>query len=584
VKKHLNIKNLSWLIVILVGMILCIRELREPDLWWQLRTGEWMLENMEITRSDMFSFTHNAVPWINVKWGYEVILAAISNTIGPEGVMILQMLSVLSIILFLFKAQKIFSKEKQNVAGGIIFSLIVFLIIHASRINGRPEMTTYALTTVYLYLFVRYYTNSDKSIFWLIPIQIFWTNMHEAYGVGVIMITLFSFSVIVQNYLSKKGGIKATGVNIKRLIVVNVLLLGTLAVNPNGFEMLGHYLEIYSQLQENKFTTENYSFRTEEYWTYASTLNLVLFLITIYQLFLKGQKGNVVKGGIESINRYGLWYIMLYFAFFYLSLQATRNTFFFTCISFPIYCSAFSNTISSNFKTERGGLKFATVVGVLFYLGIGSGLFYKTFLEREQYGLKISSKRNAIGAANFLKEHNISGNGFVDYLNSSYLLWEMQPDFKTYLDLRDLDIFPQQFMEAVFISYEYPAADMGGGVALWDKMVEEDSFSFVVVSNNQQFGNFHRFLTHDNDNYELVYADGVASLYLPRTEENKKTIETFGYNKGKKDVFRDFTPVKSRGVAKVLTRIFWPFYTEHEVSDKEERLTKIAYYRMLSTI
>lgn len=581
-KKHLNISTLAWAIVVLIGIILCIRELREPDLWWQLRAGEWMLENSSITRNDMFSFTHAGVPWINVKWGYEVIIASIEKFTGPEGVMMLQMVSVLTIILFLFKSQKIAFTDKPNSSSGIIVSLFLFLIIHASRINGRPEMTTYALTSVYLYLLFRYHNKSDNSIFLLIPIQIFWTNMHEAYGVGVIMLTIFTISTLSQNYFAKKKGINKSLVSVKKLVVVNLLLLATLIVNPNGYEMLGHYLEIYSQLQENKFTTENYSFKSSDYWTYASVLNLLIFIYTFHSLFLKNQKWKIKQGILNSINNYGLWYIMLYFAFFYLSLQATRNTFFFTCIAFPVFCNSISDWMNARFSKEKTALKVAAVIGIILYISIGSGLFYKALLEREQYGLKISSKRNAIGASSFIKKHNIKGKAFVDYLNSSYLLWDHQPEFKTYLDLRDFDIFTQKFMSNVFDSYVYPDAQMPDGSSLWNAMVKEDSFEYVIVSNNQQFGNFHRYLIYQDSSYNLVYADGVASVYLARNERNIDLINELAYNNGEKDVFHNFTEVKTNGPAKYITRLFWPFYKEHKVSNKEQRRTKIAYYRIIT--
>ena len=103
-----------------------------------------------------------------------------------------------------------------------------------------------------------------------------------------------------------------------------------------------------------------------------------------------------------------------------------------------------------------------------------------------------------------------------------------------------------EFMENVFVSYEYPNADMGNGNNLWDMMVEEDSFEYVVVSNNQQFGNFHRFMIYQDTAFELVHADGVSSLYLSRNERNNKLIEELAYNKGERDVFQDFTAVEMK--------------------------------------
>ena len=86
--KSISPEKLLWYFVLFLGVMLCIRELREPDLWWQLRTGEWMLENKTVTFKDVFSYTNAGVDWINVKWGYEIIIAWISKFLGPEGVML----------------------------------------------------------------------------------------------------------------------------------------------------------------------------------------------------------------------------------------------------------------------------------------------------------------------------------------------------------------------------------------------------------------------------------------------------------------------------------------------------------------
>ena len=101
--QKIKTEKVLWYFTIFLGLMLCIRELREPDLWWQLRTGEWMLENHAITFKDVFSYTYSGVDWLNVKWGYEVIIAWLSRFFGPEGVMFLNMISVALILFFIQK-------------------------------------------------------------------------------------------------------------------------------------------------------------------------------------------------------------------------------------------------------------------------------------------------------------------------------------------------------------------------------------------------------------------------------------------------------------------------------------------------
>jgi len=66
--KQSTIARIAWAICILVGIVLSLKALREPDLWWMYRTGEWMLENGQVTKSDPFSYTFAGTEWINVKW------------------------------------------------------------------------------------------------------------------------------------------------------------------------------------------------------------------------------------------------------------------------------------------------------------------------------------------------------------------------------------------------------------------------------------------------------------------------------------------------------------------------------------
>ena len=60
--------------VVLLGMLaMTARNATDPDLWWHLRTGQWIVENGRIPHSDIFSFTRAGHPWISHEWLSEVI-------------------------------------------------------------------------------------------------------------------------------------------------------------------------------------------------------------------------------------------------------------------------------------------------------------------------------------------------------------------------------------------------------------------------------------------------------------------------------------------------------------------------------
>ena len=66
--------------------------MREPDLWWQIKTGDWILEHHEVPKKDVFSFTFEGKPWVNIKWGSEVLFASVAKAFGPECIFLIQLL------------------------------------------------------------------------------------------------------------------------------------------------------------------------------------------------------------------------------------------------------------------------------------------------------------------------------------------------------------------------------------------------------------------------------------------------------------------------------------------------------------
>src|SRR5262245_59756863 len=90
IKSHSRAIFFVLLLSYLLAFALSIKSFREPDLWWQIRTGEWILEHNAVPKTDVFSYSMQGTPWINIKWGFEAAAAFVARLLGPESVFILQ--------------------------------------------------------------------------------------------------------------------------------------------------------------------------------------------------------------------------------------------------------------------------------------------------------------------------------------------------------------------------------------------------------------------------------------------------------------------------------------------------------------
>lgn len=258
-----TLARIAWIVCLATGIVISVKQIREPDIWWMLKTGEWICKNHRIPMTDIFSYTFEGNPWINVKWGFEVLLYGISIIGGPEFTPVLQCIVTVSLLLILLNT---FSFLKNVVLKipvtyptyGIIIASILFLFINEFRLNGRPEMTSHLMSALYLNILLKARFKNPKLVYWIIPLQVIWTNFHEAYGTGMIIMFISACAVWCENFYFKKykAGIEASADVRKNFPLAALLTLFAPALHPQGFKMIYHPVEIFRQVSANQFTTE----------------------------------------------------------------------------------------------------------------------------------------------------------------------------------------------------------------------------------------------------------------------------------------------------------------------------------------
>src|SRR2546421_677546 len=63
--------------------------LRDPDTFWHIRTGQWILQHREFPHADNFSYTFFDKPWIAKEWLSQLLLALAFEVGGWSGVVML---------------------------------------------------------------------------------------------------------------------------------------------------------------------------------------------------------------------------------------------------------------------------------------------------------------------------------------------------------------------------------------------------------------------------------------------------------------------------------------------------------------
>ncbi|PIU67738.1 MAG: hypothetical protein COS84_03760, partial [Armatimonadetes bacterium CG07_land_8_20_14_0_80_40_9] len=100
-----SLKRSHLLILYLLGAIFIIasKRIEDYDIWYHLRTGEYIIKYWSIPHKDLFSHTAQGHPWITHEWLSQVIFHLFYHNLGLLSLIFLKASIVTLIFYLLFK-------------------------------------------------------------------------------------------------------------------------------------------------------------------------------------------------------------------------------------------------------------------------------------------------------------------------------------------------------------------------------------------------------------------------------------------------------------------------------------------------
>jgi hypothetical protein len=204
----------------------------DPDIWWHLRTGQWIVQHQAVPHTDPFSRSGVSRPWAAYSWFFEVIVLGLFQRLGLAGLVNYSAAMVLGITVALYHLIRRLQAD---------FSLAVFLTFAAcfamtQLFTPRPWLFTILCFVVVLDIVIQArLTGVVRELIWLPLIFALWANTHIQFIAGFVPLGLaFGESVFA-------GRLKAVQ-NSVRPVWLGLALLGSVlgtALNPYGWHIYG---------------------------------------------------------------------------------------------------------------------------------------------------------------------------------------------------------------------------------------------------------------------------------------------------------------------------------------------------------
>jgi hypothetical protein len=417
--------------ILLFGLLaMTARNAVDPDLWWHLRTGQWILETGHIPHIDPFSFTQAGHAWVAHEWLTEVVFFALWKHGGAATLIVFSaMITTAGFMLLYLRCP---GKRHWAAAATALGAWAA-----APSWGVRPQMFTFTLASILLWL-VHAGEGRPRLLFWIPPLFLLWLNLHAGFALGPALLLAYACGLLLETVVGSTPWQTTRPI----LLRISLLLLACFALvplNPSGAHLFRYPLDTLRSEGMRSFIGEWFS-PDFHVWMYRP------FLLVCLLLFI------ALASSRSRLQLRGRVAVPLLFTFF-AALDAVRHIPIFILVVMPVIAAGIP--ARSPALADLGRLSSRAPFRPIFNVAIVILITVFTLVKwvslvREQNAREAAQFPQA--AVAFLQASSPPQRIFVYYDWGGYAIWKLYPESRVFVDGRaDLygDDMLRQFKTAV---------------------------------------------------------------------------------------------------------------------------------------
>lgn len=488
-----------------------------------------MMNGKEILQGDFRSLTQNLYSYTqtdhyfaNHHWLYGIFAYLLHLAVGWGGMVVFKVLLILLTFWILFKT----AIQKANFWLVALCALPAFLVI-AGRSALRPELFGYFFIAVYVYELLKTETKSGNRIYWLIPLQLLWANIHITWPIGPMIVVGFLLEKILLHPASSfRQKFTWRGIQsilhdtlVRKLALLTVLLVAVSFLNPLGINGVLYSLNknIGSQADGPLVSMEVQPLSSQINGSPVSTYRPIYIMMGVLLLsFILGYK------------KFNLFYFLGSMATILMTLHVLRGSPFvgmFFLLAVPSNLTPVFTIIQQWVQHKLVQFKFdlELLVGWGAIIWLTSYLCFNlisSVMKSPNFGFGLV--RNAEDSAKFFIDNNLTGPIFNDSDVGSYLIWYLYPKEKIFADNRFGDAYSNQFFRE---NYVEPLLDD----IKWKAILEKYKFNTIFLYQYNGGYDIRNFIARRiaDPEWVWVYGDRFNVILVRNIPENRQVIDKY---------------------------------------------------------
>lgn len=505
--------SLGSTMVLVLGLVKFLSpHFEDPDFYWHIKAGEYLLSTWPPGRADVFSYPNAGHPWVLAEWGGQVLLYLVFHAFGYTGIAWFVALLCATVLSMVYRCCEVLGCS--DVRAAVMTLLCGFVLLGDPP---RPHLFTLLLLSFTLNLLLGFKYRDKVGYLWLLPVAMaLWANLHGGYFIGLVLIAVFLLSEWVLYGLHEPDAVKK-----QKLTRLTIWAMGAAVATLLSPESISYWWYPIKAV----FLLGDLSGDAQAINEWQSPD----FHVLINQFFL-GLVACFIAVLIYSRKKADLTEVTVPMLFTIANFIAVRNLSLAVIVMMP-FLGKFSAIVA--LPDSKGALAqslrklsrqltaeqqqsgaWGGLVNIMLVVIVG----ITVFLIYPQHQKKIEALVEMympVKATNFLLREHIQGNMFNAYQYGGYLVFRLYPAQKVFIYGRT-DVFRQGFLREYSEIYQ---GKMG-----WKKYFDLYHIDYVLCDSDAAI----RQLLLTSGTFKRVYEDRFHSVLVRNEPQFYGLIVRYG--------------------------------------------------------
>ncbi len=462
-----------------------VTPVQDPDFWWHIRTGRWIVEHRALPSHDLFTYTVPGHAWTDHEYLTEVLMWLGYSATGTIGIAIgFGILTFVGFLLILAASRP--GRQPYVIVG---LGLALGAAAGGPIWGPRAQMITFLIACLELYWLRGYLAGRSRAIMWFPLVMALWANLHGGWVIGFAFLGVAFVSEALK-WLADRSDLEHR-MRMQRLALVGVLSVLAVLATPHGLSLYLYPFQTQGSVAQQKLIVEWFS--PDFHQIYLRPFEAMLFLL--------------IAG--FALRRPSLYDMLLTLLVLGLALQSVRHIALFVAATTPILISTWSEVwrgVSARRGWRLGSSPTSRLMAGVTVLALGliAALVFSRIGGSLADEGSLTVQTYPVGAADWLAANpGVGTHMFNQYGFGGYLVYRLYP-----AESRRVFVFGEAELMGDELLNSYEAVQSLHPD--WQKILDKYGVDYVVDNKDAALSNVLR----TQPAWKVAYEDKTAVIFV----------------------------------------------------------------------